>query len=124
MAVWVLVQGVIFDFTGELALLSIEIGFNIIALVYTIDLIRFHYWLQKNSLTTYEWVVFNRLRKSMYQEVKDGVTEPEEFQYWVDHYFDGKKKVTSKIIVQKKQDDDSKETENDAQLNSPTSDKA
>jgi hypothetical protein len=45
MAVWVLVQGVIFDFTGELALLSIEIGFNIIALVYTIDLIRFHYWL-------------------------------------------------------------------------------
>ena len=48
-------------------------------------------------------MVFQRLHKSMKQEVKEGITEQKDFDNWAEHYFDSKPKVRSKIIVKKKE---------------------
>ena len=98
-AIWAIAECTLRGSTGLLVLTCVELAVGVITLCYTVELIRFHKCLQAKNLTTYEWVVFTRLKDSMKEEVKNGIVSEERFDEWIKTYFDKSKKVQSKTIV-------------------------
>jgi len=54
--------------------------FNILILIFTTTLLRFHYKLHKMGISTYEYITYTREKKERKEWLKDGVITKEKYE--------------------------------------------